>query len=77
MASFKVDENLPVEAADLLCRAGHDATTVGQQNLAGSSDTYLLQVCQQERRALLTLDVGFADIRTYPPGQYAGLIGCA
>jgi hypothetical protein len=23
---------------------------------------------------LITLDIDFADIRTYPPGQYAGLV---
>ena len=27
-----------------------------------------------EHRALITLDLGFADIRTYPPNDYAGII---
>jgi hypothetical protein len=34
----------------------------------------LAAVCQLEQRALVTLDTGFADIRVYPPQQYAGLI---
>lgn len=34
---FKVDENLPVEAADLLRQHAHDALTVNQQ-LNGQPD---------------------------------------
>ena len=32
---FKIDENLPVEAAELLRQAGHDAVTVLEQHLGG------------------------------------------
>jgi hypothetical protein len=34
----------------------------------------VIEACQTEGRALVTLDVDFADIRAYPPVQYAGLI---
>ncbi|WP_368730321.1 DUF5615 family PIN-like protein [Nitrosococcus oceani] len=34
--NFKIDENLPVEVAELLCEAGHDALTVDEQELRGS-----------------------------------------
>lgn len=71
---FKVDENLPVEVAGLLRAAGHDAVTVQEQNLAGSPDTDIAQICRQENRALLTLDTDFADIRAYPPSQYTGIV---
>jgi predicted nuclease of predicted toxin-antitoxin system len=71
---FKVDENLPSEVASMLRQAGHDATTVVQQHLAGSTDPQLAAVCQKEDRALVTLDMDFANIRAYPPPQYAGLI---
>lgn len=71
---FKVDENLPVEVADLLGLAGHDATTVLAQNLGGSPDQDLVSICQDEDRALITLDTDFTDIRTYPPKQYPGLV---
>lgn len=72
--NFKIDENLPVEAAELLRQAGHNATTVMEQGLAGSSDINLASVCQQENRALITLDVDFADIQAYPPAEFSGLI---
>ena len=35
---FKVDENLPVEVANLLRQVGYDAITVLKQHLGGSSD---------------------------------------
>ena len=34
---FKIDENLPIEAAQLLRSAGHDATTVGVSIVRGES----------------------------------------
>lgn len=71
---FKVDENLPVEVAELLRADGHDALSVVEQGLAGSGDGRLRAVIQAERRALLTLDLGFADIRTHPPEEFSGLV---
>jgi predicted nuclease of predicted toxin-antitoxin system len=74
MMAFKVDENLPVELADLLRQAGYDAVTVFEQHLEGSTDSDIASVCQEERRVLVTLDTDFADIRAYPPAQFPGLI---
>jgi predicted nuclease of predicted toxin-antitoxin system len=71
---FKVDENLPVEVAQLFQEAGYEATTVLDQHLGGSGDATVASICQQETRALVTLNLDFADIRTYPPAQYAGVI---
>ena len=71
---FKIDENLPVEVAELLGQTGHDAVSVFDQHLEGSADPAIASVCQQEHRCLVTLDKDFADIRTYPPEQFYGLI---
>ena len=71
---FKIDENLPVEVAELLRAAGHDALTVGEQELRGSPDLNLVQVCKTEGRILATLDTDFADLRRYPPDKYSGLL---
>jgi len=71
---FKVDENLPIEAALSLQSAGHDAVTVQDQRMVGEPDPRLAHVCQLEGRALVTLDLDFADIRAYPPNDYRGLI---
>ena len=71
---FKIDENLPVEVADLLAENGHDATTVLKQRLGGEKDPTIAAVCKNEKRTLLILDTDFADIQTYPPEEYYGLI---
>lgn len=71
---FKIDENLPVEVALLLRNEGHDAMTVDEEDLAGSSDSNLARICRNEDRVLITLDLDFSDIRAYPPNKYSGLI---
>ena len=70
----RLDENLPAEAADLLRESGHDATTILEQEMGGEPDPEVAEVCRRGNRALLTLDTDFADIRTYPPSEYPGLV---
>ena len=65
---FKIDENLPVEIADLLIQAGHEADIVLTEGLGGTADPQISLACQREGRVLVTLDLDFADIRFYPPG---------
>ena len=71
---FKIDENMPLEAVELLHQAGHLAHTVFDEQLAGHPDSNVAATCQVEQRVLITLDVDFADIRVYSPAQYAGLV---
>lgn len=71
---FKVDENLPVEVTALLQKAGYDALSVVDQNLGGKADKIISRVCRDENRAIITLDLDFADIRTYPPSEFAGIV---
>ena len=71
---FKVDENLPVDVADLLRQQHDDAMTILEQRMAGQPDEVVAQVCRQECRVLITLDLDFADIRRYPPENNAGII---
>ena len=71
---FKIDENLPIEAADILNHRGHDAETVFQEELGGAPDTDIALACKREKRALLTLDTDFSDIRNYPPENFFGLV---
>ena len=71
---LKVDENLPRAACDLLRGAGHDAIGVGEQGLSGAADARVYQVCQDEQRALVTLDVDFANVQAYEPKSSSGVI---
>ena len=71
---FKLDENVPVDAAWLLAAAGYDCQTVYDEHLAGASDPDVAQACQAEGRVLVTLDLDFSDVRAYPPGTHAGIM---
>ena len=71
---FKIDENLPVELADLLQNEGYDASTIYSESLKGAKDPTVIAVCQQEQQVLVTLDLDFADIHRYPPQNYLGII---
>lgn len=71
---FKVDENLPTDVAQLLVEAGHDAETVWAKGMQGQPDEALVATCRSEDRVLVTVDLDFADVRTYPPTQSPGFI---
>jgi predicted nuclease of predicted toxin-antitoxin system len=70
---FKLDENLPRDAAALLRDAGHDVETVLDEQLGGRPDPDIFETCQAETRILVTFDLDFADIRQYPPSGHAGV----
>ena len=74
MARFKVDENLPGAAAQVLREAGHDAATVLDQDLQGSADDVISEACRREQRILLTLDRGYGDPRRHPTAGTEGII---
>ena len=71
---LKVDENLPVECAEILNHGGLQADTVTGEGLTGADDSTLAAASRSEGRVLVTLDLDFANIRAYPPVEYAGII---
>ncbi|MCL0080086.1 DUF5615 family PIN-like protein [Dehalococcoidia bacterium] len=71
---FKLDENLPSEASDLLEKQGCETVTVVDEQLSGSGDSIVAARIQSEQMCLVTLDLGFGDIRAYPPEDYPGII---
>jgi len=48
--------------------------TIHDQQLVGEPDPRIAAVCLAEQRALVTLDLDFSDIRTYPPGEFGGIV---
>ena len=70
---FKLDENLGSRTAGLIAEAGHDVETVAQENLSGTHDGRLLQICIAEGRCLISLDLDFADVLRFPPRNTAGI----
>ncbi len=57
---FLVDENLPIEVADLLRRHGHDAPHLSQTEHRGALDEEVWSLAAQEQRIVLTRDLGFS-----------------
>jgi predicted nuclease of predicted toxin-antitoxin system len=73
-AKLKTDENLPESAAALLRAGGHDVMTALEEGLGGVGDERVAKLCRSEERALVTLDRGLGDIRTYPPADHYGIV---
>jgi predicted nuclease of predicted toxin-antitoxin system len=71
---FKIDENLPLEAASALRLSGFDVLTVCDESLSGADDRTIAARAHSEDRILLTLDLDFANIRAYPPDQHSGIV---
>lgn len=72
--AFRLDQNVPERVATQLRRHGFDAMTIRDQNMVGAADPEAFAVCQAEDRVLVTFDLDFADIRTYPPGEACGTL---
>ena len=71
---FKLDENLGTRTQHLFKEAGHDIHTVRQENLQGTVDRHLYQICCDEQRCLVTLDLDFTDVLRFPPQQTNGIV---
>lgn len=74
MIRVKLDENVPVDAAELVRAAGYDCHTVYDEALAGAPDLVVAAACAREDRVLVTLDLDFSDVRAYPPGTHPGIV---
>ena len=71
---IKLDENMPLSLAILLRAAGHNVSTVQEENLSGEADRHVLETATKENRLLMTFDADFGDIRSYPVGSHAGVV---
>lgn len=71
---LKLDENLSRRLKEPLVAFGHDVQTVLEEGLCGRSDVEVGAAAKREGRLLLTLDVEYADLRKYPPGDHPGVI---
>ena len=67
---FLVDENVRKEVVGFLKFGDHDILEV----TPGSEDKEIAQLAKETNRIILTHDQHFADILTYPPEEYSGII---
>ena len=71
---IKLDENIPLELADLLSGLNHSVDTVQSEGLRGFPDAKVWQAAQAEQRFLITQDLDFSDARRYRPGTHPGIL---
>ena len=71
---FLIDANMPRSTAELLKRYDYEAVDVRDIGMGAADDSDIAAYAQQNRLALVTRDFDFADLRNYPPAQYAGLL---
>lgn len=71
---FLVDADLPRSMADVIRRHGHQTVDVRDIGPSLALDADIAAYARAEQLCLVTGDFGFADIRIYPPGKYAGIV---
>jgi predicted nuclease of predicted toxin-antitoxin system len=71
---LKLDENLSRHLKPRLAALGFDALTAEDEGLLSQPDEVVAKAAASEGRLLLTLDVGVADLRKYPPGTHPGIV---
>lgn len=72
--NFKLDGNFGTRTQHLFRKAGHKVKTVRDQNLQGSPDSRLFDVCCSENFCMLTLDLDFCDVTRFQPSQSTGIV---
>lgn len=71
---FLVDEDLPLSICDSLRQFGHEACDIRNLGMRGAKDWQVADYARKHELCLLTGDLDFANIRNYPPQDYAGLV---
>jgi predicted nuclease of predicted toxin-antitoxin system len=70
---IKLDENLGLQGAATLRRAGHDVATVVDQGMTSATDMSLIAACKAEGRCLVTMDLDFANPMRFDPAAHHGI----
>lgn len=71
---FLIDEDMPHSTANLLQQYGHEAVDIRAIGLRGAKDCQIAAYAKTQGLCLLTGNSNFADIRKYPPRDYAGIL---
>lgn len=72
--SLKLDENLGLAPLAMLRQLGYPADRVHEEGLSRAPDDVVWRRIGEEGRFFITLDLGFADARRFPPGSHPGVL---
>jgi predicted nuclease of predicted toxin-antitoxin system len=71
---FLIDANLPRAVIAVFQKHGHDTVFARDVGLSEATDEQIASQARARGCALVTRDLDFADVRRYPPQQYAGIV---
>jgi predicted nuclease of predicted toxin-antitoxin system len=71
---FVVDADLPRSVGDAIRRRGYEAIDVRDVGLGAAPDSEIAEFARARIACIITGDFGFADVRSYPPAAYPGLV---
>ncbi len=72
---FLSDQCVPAEITDTLRRHGHHVTLLREVLPVRSPDPVVIAKAQELGAILLSLNGDFADIVSYPPARFLGIVG--
>lgn len=72
--AFLIDSSLPRSSSDMVRKFGQTPIDVRDIGLGTAPDGHIAAHAKQHGFAIISGDFDFADIRIYPPEQYAGII---
>ena len=70
----KLHENIGQSVRRRLTDAGHDVSTIVDQDMTGAPDDVVYQTCAAEGRTLVTFDLDFANPFVFDPRPTAGIV---
>jgi predicted nuclease of predicted toxin-antitoxin system len=74
MPKFLVDEDIPRSTTKVLQAKGYQVLDVRDCGLRGENDEHIFSFAQKEKAVLLTGDLGFGNLLSFPVGRHAGIV---
>ncbi|MDK2855976.1 MAG: hypothetical protein PWQ86_1189 [Bacillota bacterium] len=74
MLKFLTDENIFPSTVEILRAHNLDVINIKELRLAGMGDREIMDLAKREGRILISLDLHFANIFLFPPGECPGII---
>ncbi len=71
---IKLDENLSRHLKPGIEQHRHNVATAAEEKLLGKSDVDVGACARREGRMVFTLDLDFADVRKFAPGDHPGVV---